>query len=85
MKGMGVEQNMNSAVYWYQKAVEKSYEEAPYDIIYIVEAQYELGYMYKNGFGVEKSMSKSIYWYRKAAKKGHIYAKERLTEIGETW
>lgn len=31
------------------------------------DAQYNIGYMYKNGKGVEQDKAKSFSWYRKAA------------------
>ena len=38
------------------------------------EAQFRLGYLYRNGFGVEKDFTKAVSWYRKAAISGHAMA-----------
>lgn len=48
------------------------------------EAQYNLGNCYFKGEEVSKNMKEAVKWLRKAAEQGHQYAKETLTEIGET-
>ena len=40
------------------------------------EAQFRLGYLYRNGYGVEKDFIKSVFWYRKAAMAGHALAQQ---------
>ncbi|MCG8429459.1 MAG: sel1 repeat family protein [Chromatiales bacterium] len=38
------------------------------------EAQFRLGYLYRNGFGVDKNFSEAVSWYQKAAISGHAQA-----------
>ncbi len=56
-KSAGTDQDYNRAMKWYRKAAEQGY----------ADAQYNIGYMYKNGKGVEQDKAKSFSWYRKAA------------------
>ncbi len=43
-----------------------------------VEAQYELGLMYKYGLGITQDREEAFYWLRKAAEQGHVMAQDNL-------
>lgn len=58
--GLGVPQDYDEAVKWYQKAAEQGESDA--------EAQ--LGGMYKFGLGVPKDYAEAVKWWRKAAEQG---------------
>ncbi|MBR3830862.1 MAG: sel1 repeat family protein, partial [Muribaculaceae bacterium] len=69
--GHGVEKDFPKAIEYYQKAAEKGY--AP--------AQYNLGVCYYNGNGVEKSIENAKKWFELAAPQGHQKAIEALEII----
>ncbi|KAG0232610.1 hypothetical protein BGW41_001771, partial [Actinomortierella wolfii] len=56
------------AVAWYRKAADQG----------DAGAQYNLGYMYRNGRGVEQSNIEAVAWYRKAADQGNATAQYEL-------
>ena len=56
------------AVVWYRKAAEQGN----------ADAQYSLGYCYRNGYGVSQDNNQAVYWYRKAAEQGNAYAQYYL-------
>ena len=56
------------AVECYRKAAEQGY----------AYAQYNLGYMYRNGYGVTKDYGEAVRWYRKAAEQGDATAQNNL-------
>ena len=70
---------------------EQSYRERDYDkaLKYLTkaaelgdaEAQFQLGYMYREGEGVEKDKEKAVYHYEKAAIGGHPTARSALACI----
>ena len=43
-----------------------------------IEAQYNLGDMYRDGEGVRQDYKKAIYWYEKAANQGYAPAQYNL-------
>jgi hypothetical protein len=49
-----------------------------------VEAQYNLGGMYKSGEGVDIDYQKSLFWYSVAAINGSTEAKNHLSMMYET-
>lgn len=58
--GDGVPQNLQLAVFWWQKAAENL----------DAAAQLQLGTAYAHGWGVQKNMDQAIYWWQKAAQDG---------------
>lgn len=58
--GVGVKQNISTAVEWYQKAATKG----------IAEAQYRLGRLYYVGKEVKRDPKKAAEWFNKAAEQG---------------
>ncbi len=70
--GMGVEKNLEKAVYWTRKAAEHGDR----------DGQYNLAWFYENGVGVEPDMKQSIFWYCKAALQGHKLALGKCKELG---
>lgn len=59
-KGDGVEQNINRAFFWYEKAAKAN----------LAIAQYNLGMLYYEGVAVEKSEEKALEYWKKAAEQG---------------
>jgi TPR repeat protein len=47
------------------------------------DAQFWLGWMYRQGRGVTKDLTEAVKWLTKAAKKGHVGALNNLTEMAE--
>jgi predicted HTH domain antitoxin len=68
--GIGVAENQEEAVKWYQKAAEWGN----------VNAQYNLGLHYDSGEGVMESQEEAVKWYQKAAEQGHVNA--RIQQLG---
>jgi TPR repeat protein len=46
-----------------------------------VEAQYNLGCIYKMGTIIEKNVNKAVYWLEKALSQGYVSAKGQLQEL----
>ena len=67
-EGVGVEKNMDKAIYWYEKVANKGHR----------EAQLQLGVIYYKGFGVKKNLEKARLWTKKSATLGHMKAQEFL-------
>ena len=63
--GVGVQQNIEAALYWTHKAAEKGDS----------QAMYNLGDIYEHRKRDEKNAQ---LWFKKAAAKGHKEAKERV-------
>ena len=59
--GLGVEEDIGSAVHWYRKAAEQG--DAP--------AQYNMAQTYSEGLGVTQYHVEAARWYRLAAEQGH--------------
>jgi len=68
MNGLGVEQDITKAIYWFQKAADQ--DEAI--------AQYYLGILYLKGDGVEPDTSKAVHWLHKSAEQGDSLAQYQL-------
>ena len=58
--GIGVEQDLEKAVYWCTLAAEQGF----------ASAQYNLGDFYSNGRGVKQDLEKAVEWYTKSAEQG---------------
>lgn len=69
--GNGIEQDYNSAVYWFREAAKQGQP----------DAQYDLGYCYYKGYGVNRSYEYAEYWYEKAALQGHAEAQDALADM----
>jgi hypothetical protein len=63
-KGLGVVQNDEQAVHWYQKAANLG----------IAGAMHNLGKYYATGLGVVQDHTKAVYWYQKASDLGNAQA-----------
>ena len=59
------------SVKWYQKAAEQGH----------ADAQYNLGYMYRNGQGVPQSDKEAATWFGLAADQGHANAQKGLSML----
>ena len=70
--GLGVGQNYETALSWYQKSARRS-----------SLGQFRLGSMYERGEGVPKSDTEAAVWYQKAANAGNTDAQRRLGKIYE--
>ncbi|MDR0830503.1 MAG: T9SS type A sorting domain-containing protein [Prevotellaceae bacterium] len=69
-KGLGVEQNYETAVTYFLQAAEYNYS----------DAFYFLGLCYRNGYGVEQDEAEAQYYLSRAAELGHWYSKNELAE-----
>ena len=67
-KGKGVEQNIDEALKWFNKAAGNGH----------VGSMIDLGWFYQNGQYVEKDVDKAIEWYEKAAEQGNPQAQHNL-------
>lgn len=70
-EGAGVEQDLRTAVSWYQKAASQGF----------IDAQTNLGMMYYHGHGVERDYRAAAQWFRQAADQGDEEARECLEKI----
>lgn len=70
-KGIGIEKNLEKAVYWTRKAAEHGDR----------DGQYNLAWFYENAIGVKHDVKQSIFWYHKAALQGHKQALEKCKEL----
>ena len=70
-EGAGVEQDLATAVSWYQKAASQGF----------IDAQSNLGMMYYHGHGVERDYRAAAQWFRQAADQGDEEARECLEKI----
>ena len=50
-----------------------------------VDAEYDLGYVYRHGESVPQDLALARYWFRRAAERGHETAAEALAEPGEPY
>ena len=71
IRGLGVQNDDNQAVYWIQKSAEQSH----------ALAQSELGELYERGRGVDTDFEKAMHWYRKAAEEGNARAQSKLGSL----
>jgi TPR repeat protein len=70
--GLGVEKDLEKAVYWTRKAAEHGDR----------DGQCNLAWFYDDGIGVERDMDMARYWYQKAALQNHDLAIEKCKELG---
>ena len=64
----GVQKDLEKAVWYYEKAAEKGY----------AEAQYQIGFSYWSGDGVEEDHKMAVEWWKKAAEQGHAKAQYKI-------
>lgn len=72
-KGIGIEQSLEKAYYYYNLAAEAKY----------IKAMIKLGDWYKIGIFLNRNIDLAIKWYEKAAKENDIESIEKLIEIYE--
>lgn len=70
----GVEQDLNLAAKWFEKAAERG----------VVDSQYNIGYLYEFGFGVTKNPVEAYVWYNIASSQGDTEAGRRIAALNET-
>jgi TPR repeat protein len=70
--GVYVNQNINTAIYWWKKASELGYG----------DAAYEIGELLINGIGIKQDSAKAIYYYKIGAKYGSADAVRALDGLG---
>ncbi len=61
------------ALDWYTKSAKQGF----------TSAQFNLGWLYKNGKGTEKNVEEARRWWDKAARKGHERAQKALDSLRE--
>lgn len=69
-KGIGVEQNDERAVHWWEKAAAQG----------MAESQQGLGWAYANGRGVAPDLVEAYRWYNRAVAAGDEAAREGLSD-----
>lgn len=72
LEGLGVEKDLEKAVYWTRRAA----EHGDWD------GQYNLGGFCEDGLGTERDMEQAVRWYREAARQGHKLAAEKCAALG---
>jgi localization factor PodJL len=70
-EGRGVQQDLQQAITWYQRAASQGY--AP--------AQYRLGSMFERGLGVKTDLARARVWYQRAAEQGIVKAMHNLAVL----
>ena len=71
-EGVGVAQNWEQAVFWYEKSAEQGIE----------GAQLNLGTCYYHGRGAPQDYKVAIKWWSKAADQGNVKAQNILHDLG---
>lgn len=71
MKGLGVEQNYNTAFRWYLRAAEQGQP----------VAQGKLGLMHYYGLGLKENHEEAVHWFRMAAEGGDVDAASVLAAL----
>lgn len=71
-EGLGVEKNLEQALYWTRRAA----AHGDWD------AQYNLGEYYEAGTGVPQDMAQARHWYRQAALQNHDLALQKCGQLG---
>ncbi|MDO4250982.1 MAG: tetratricopeptide repeat protein [Moraxella sp.] len=73
-RGLGVVQDVNQAIRWYQESAKRG------DVI-SAPAMIALGRLYEQGLGVEKDINQAISLYRQALNAGDDSAKAALERL----
>lgn len=71
MDGVGVEEDLEAAHYWFMQAALQG----------DADAQYSLGICYEEGLGVEKDLDEAFDWYTRSAAQGNKNAKRALKKL----
>lgn len=71
-EGLGVEKDLEKALYWTRRAA----EHGDWD------GQYNLGCICEEGTGTARDMEQAVRWYREAARQGHDLAIEKCRALG---
>lgn len=69
--GIDVEQNIQQAHYWYNKAAEQK----------DARSQYSLGYLYSEGIGVKQDLALAKQWYEKSSQQNYAEAQYALASF----
>ena len=70
-RGLGVLQDFQEAIRWYQAAAEQGH----------TTAQFSLGVMYAAGEGVTRNYEEAFRWYRAVGEQGHGHAQNNLGDM----
>ena len=71
-EGLGVEKDLEKALYWTRRAAEHGYR----------DGQYNLAEFYEEAIGVERDIEQAKHWYRLAALQNNDLAIEKCKELG---
>lgn len=69
--GLGLNADIESAVYWWQHAAENGH----------LDAQFSIGLSYLTGEGIKANRQEAFKWFLKAAKSGHDDAKDIVKRL----
>ncbi len=69
--GNEIEQNLQQAFLWYQRAAENGH----------IDAQFQLANIYLMGEGIHQNDEKALFWYKKAAEQNHPDAKKNYESL----
>lgn len=70
--GLGVEKDLEKAVYWTRRAADHGDR----------DGQYNLAWFCEEAIGMERDMEQAVFWYRKAALQDQGLAVEKCRELG---
>ena len=70
-EGLGVEKDLEKALYWTRRAAEHGDR----------DGQYNLGCICEEGLGTARDMEQAAFWYREAALQDHDLALEKCREL----
>ncbi len=71
-EGLGVEKDLEKAVYWTRRAADHGDR----------DGQYDLAWFYEDAIGVERDREQALFWYRQAALQGHDLAIAKCKKWG---
>ncbi len=71
-EGLGVEKNLEKAVYWTRRAADHGDR----------DGQYNLAWFYEDGIGVGRDIEQAVFWYKMAALQNQDLAVEKCRELG---
>lgn len=70
--GLGVEKDLEKALYWTRRAAEHGDR----------DGQYNLAWFYEDAIGIERDIEMAKHWYRMAAMQDHNLAFEKCKKLG---
>ena len=71
MEGIGVEKDLEKALYWSQLSAEHGDR----------DGQFNLAYLFEEGLLGQKDLDKAKYWYRQSAMQNHDLAIQKCEEL----